>query len=308
MKHIPISIDFRDPRCYLALLLGVAVSASSHAFQFEKGDFSGSLDTSISYGTTFRVEDRDPALLGPTSTTLPNGTQPPGSIRGTAFSVNGDDGNLNYDKGLVSNLLRIVPELEINHKSGFGGFGRLRLFYDFENEDGDREKIALSDDALETVGSDVKLLDAYVYGKFDVQEHAVEIRAGNQVISWGESTFIPNGINVINPIEVAALRQPGSELRDALLPQPMLWGTFEINENNSLEAFYQFVWKRVKPDPSGSYFSTNDFATDGGNKLMLGFGAVPDIIPFGPAAAASIGASPVGVAVPRGADDPAGEE
>ena len=33
---------------------------------------------------------------------------------------------------------------------------------------------------------------------------------------------------------------------------------------------------------------------------MLGFGSVPDIVPFGAAAAASIGASPVGVAIPRG--------
>ena len=303
MKHFPLSFLPIKPCRVVGALVGLSVSCGSHAFQFESGDFSGSLDTSISYGTTWRVQDRDPAILGIASTTLPNGTQAPGTLGGRAFSVNGDDGNLNYDKGLVSNVLRLVPELEINHRSGFGAFGRVRMFYDFENKDGSREKIDLTDDALELVGSDIKLLDLYAYGKFDLQGRPGEVRIGNQVISWGESTFIPNGINVINPIDVAALRSPGSELRDALLPQPMLWGTFDINENNTVEAFYQFYWKRVKPDPSGSYFSTNDFATDGGNKLMLGFGAAPDIIPFGPAAAASIGATPVGVAVPRGPDD-----
>jgi len=305
MKHFPLSFNSLKLRYLPAVLAGLCVSYTGHAFQFESGDISGSFDTSISYGTMFRVQDRDKSILGVASTTLPNGKQPPGSLGGTGFSVNGDDGNLNYGTGLVSNLLRIVPELEINHKSGIGAFGRVRLFYDFENEDGDREKIDLTDDALKRVGSDVKLLDAYVYGKFAIQDHASEVRLGNQVISWGESTFIPNGINVINPIEVAALRSPGADLRDALLPQPMIWGTFEINQNNSVEAFYQFEWKRVIPDPSGTYFSTNDFATDGGNKLMLGFGMAPDILPFGPAAAASAGATPVGVAVPRGADDPA---
>lgn len=303
MKHFPLSFKSTRPRYALALLVGLLVSSGSQAFQFESGDFSGSFDTSISYGTTWRVQGRDRDLLGVASTTLPNGTQAPGTLGGRAFSVNGDDGNLNYDKGLVSNVLRLVPELEINHKSGFGAFGRVRMFYDFENEDGKREKIDLTDDALELVGSDIKLLDAYVYGKFDLQDHPGELRLGNQVISWGESTFIPNGINVINPIDVAALRSPGSELRDALLPQPMLWGTFDLNENNTVEAFYQFDWKRVKPDPSGSYFSTNDFATDGGNKLMLGFGMAPDTIPFGPAGSVAAGAAPVGVAVPRGPDD-----
>ncbi len=37
----------------------------------------------------------------------------------------------------------------------------------------------------------------------------LRLRAGRQVISWGESTFIPNGINVINPVDLSKLRIPG---------------------------------------------------------------------------------------------------
>jgi len=51
---------------------------------------------------------------------------------------------------------------------------------------------------------------------FRLRLDARDVRLGRQVISWGESTFIPNGINVINPIDVARLRTPGSELREAL--------------------------------------------------------------------------------------------
>ena len=50
------------------------------------------------------------------------------------------------------------------------------------------------------------------------------LRIGRQVLSWGESTFIPNGINSINPIDVAKLRTPGSELKEALLPVNMVVG------------------------------------------------------------------------------------
>ena len=38
---------------------------------------------------------------------------------------------------------------------------------------------------------------------------------------FGESTFIPGGINVINPVDVSQLRTPGAELRkQKLLPYP----------------------------------------------------------------------------------------
>jgi len=294
----------RGTRFSFAALLAasVAVPPSASAFQFESGEFFGSFDNTLSYGATWRVQGRDKDILGLASTTLPNGTSPPGTLGGRAFSVNGDNGNLNYDKGLVSSVVKLTSELALEHNSGFGVFMRGSAFYDFENEDGDRGKIDLSDAALDLVGSDVELLDAYAFGSFDVGQVPVDLRLGNQVVSWGESTFIQNGINVINPVDVAAIRVPGAELREALLPVNMLWGSAGVTLNSSIEGFYQFEWDETEPDPSGSYFSTNDFATPGGDKLMLGFGMVPDIIPFGAAGAASVGAAPTGVAVPRAPD------
>ncbi len=300
-EHMLIRPQSVRARCrrhaVLATALALSVAAPVPAAQFASGDVTGSFDTTLSYGTSWRVEGRDTGILGVTSTTQPNGSAPPGSLGGTAFSVNGDDGNLNYDKGLVSNILTAVFELGIDHASGYGAFVRARAFYDFENEDGDREKIDLTDDAKKLVGSDLKLLDAYVYGSLNLGSAPAELRLGNQVVSWGESTFIQNGINVINPIDVPAIRVPGAELRDALLPVPMAWGSVDINESNTIEGFYQFAWDDTDPEPSGSYFSTNDFATDGGNKLMLGFGAIPDIVPVG--APVNV---PIGPAVPRGED------
>lgn len=292
----------RGVQIVLAAALATPVPVYAVQFESANGVITGSFDTTISYGTTFRVQSRDKKLLGLASTTLPNGTDPPGSLGGTAFSVNGDDGNLNYDKGLVSNVVRVVPELELNHQSGFGLFARARAFYDFENEDSDREKIALTDGALELVGSDIELLDAYVYGQFDAGNAPVEVRVGDQVVSWGESTFIQNGINVINPIRVANIRTPGAEVREALLPEGMVWANVGIRDNQSLELFYQYDWDDTEPDPSGSYFSTQDFVGEGGERIMLGFGQIPDIIPFGPAGAASVGQTPLGAVVPRGDD------
>lgn len=98
-------------------------------------------------------------------------------------------------------------------------------------------------------------------------------------------------------MDVTKLRQPGSELREAFIPVNMLWGSLGVTDKVSVEAFYQLDWEAIKLDPAGSYFSTNDFATDGGDLLYLGFGSVPDILPPGTGTG-----GPVGVVVPRGAD------
>ncbi len=85
------------------------------------------------------------------------------------------------------------------------------------------------------------------------------MRAGNQVVSWGESTFIQNGINVLNPVNVGKLRVPGSELKEALKPTPMLWALQEITDDLSLEATWMVKWKKTDIDGRGVFFSTNDF-------------------------------------------------
>ena len=119
------------PAHLLALAAASAVffAMPGWAAQFEKGQFSLDLDTTVSYGATWRVDDPDARLIG-----LANG--------GRAFSVNGDDGNLNYDTGVVSNVAKITSELELNYRN-FGAFFRGSAFYDIESEDGDRERTRL---------------------------------------------------------------------------------------------------------------------------------------------------------------------
>jgi len=111
---------------------------------------------------------------------------------------------------------------------------------------------------------------------FELGNMPGEFRIGNQVISWGESTFIQGGANLTNPVDVSKLRVPGAELKEALVPQGMAYFNLSPTENLSLEAYYQYDWKKVKPDPAGSYFSSNDFATRGGDFVMLGFGEWSD--------------------------------
>lgn len=249
----------------LSVLVGAALLGSpASSLDISKGDFQGSFDTTLSYGAAWRVEERDKSLYST-------------SEGGTAFSGNYDDGDLNYDKGFISNSLKATLELELGYKR-FGAFFRGFAFYDYENEKGERARTPLSEDALDRVGSRAELRDAFIRFGFDIGSRAAELRLGQQVVSWGESTFIQNGINVINPIDVSAFRIPGSELRDALLPVGMLWGTLETSTETSLELFYQYEWEEVFIDPNGGYWSTVDYAGPGARRVVLGFGLLPDDI------------------------------
>ena len=250
-------------RVVLPLLLAMLCGTPAAAFQFNLGEVNGSLDSTLSYGLSWRMDDQDKDIIG-----VANG--------GNAYSVNYDDGNLNYDKGdLISNTTKITSELALDYNN-FGVFLRGSAFYDFENEDGDRARTELRDDALDLVGSDAELLDAYLWWNFDAGEMPGQFRVGDQVLSWGESTFIQNGINVINPFDVSKLRVPGAELKEGLVPVGMVTASISPTENLTFEGFYQYDWEQVKIDPPGTYWSTNDFAGDGGDKVMLGFGDIPD--------------------------------
>ncbi len=252
----------------LALPLGMSTSAT--AFQFSLGDeISGNLDTTLSYGAAWRMEDRDSDLIGVANRQYNSG-------KGDAYSLNFDDGNLNYDKGdLINHTAKITSELALNWRN-FGLFVRGTAFYDFENNDGSRQRTELSSDAKDMVGKDATLLDAYLNWDFDIASAPAQLRVGQQVLSWGESTFIQNGINIINPFDVSKLRVAGAELREGLVPVGMVSGSISATENISFEAFYQYEWEETKIDPTGSYWSTNDFAGESGDRVMLGFGQWSD--------------------------------
>jgi hypothetical protein len=250
----------------LAGLLALVWTAPAEGIDLSgKGsNFSLNLDVTLSWGARYRVDERDPAIIGI-------------AAGGTAASVNGDDGNQNFDDGsIVSNTPKVTVDFSFatnpNKKVRFGVFARGSAFYDYALEQDCCARTELTQEALDWAGSRTELLDAYAWLDFGFGE----IRAGRQVLNWGESTFIQGGLSVINPVDVSALRVPGAELREAFRPQGMVWGSFNLSNNISIEGFYQYEWEPIVIDPPGTYFSTNDFAGPGGEYVFLGWGNFSD--------------------------------
>ena len=225
------------------LLYGLPVQA----VEFDDGGFQGSLDTTISHGLTFRTERRNSELAG---------------------KSNSNDGNLNYGRGLVSNTSKFTTDLDID-SGNFGVFVRGTGFIDFENENVARDRTPLAEAAKDRVGRSLELLDAYVTGTFDVGDAIVDARLGRHVLNWGESTFIPNGINAINPFDVSKLRLPGSELREALLPVGLASIAVAPTDTLSVEGFYQLDWEETRIDAVGSYFSVTDYVGPGAENAVI---------------------------------------
>ncbi|MFT6896748.1 MAG: hypothetical protein ACJA13_001151 [Paraglaciecola sp.] len=283
----------------IGLLGGVFMPAQ--AASWYDGDWSATFDSNFSLGTSIRVEDRDFSRVGNS-----NGLQfdwagynpATNPIYGSAdvwalgtggYSTNGDLSTLNYDKGeAFSTLFKGVHELDIQYKN-MGLFVRGMYFYDFEMKDGNRDwqnpiTGATQDpcgtsQASDELCSDIRLLDAFFYANFDMGNIPVTVRVGDQVISWGESTFIQHGINTINPVDVSRAQAPGAELKEVFIPVGMVFASFGLTINTSLSMYYQYEWERSRLPQAGAYFSTNDFAGEGGQgqNIQLGFSGNPDI-------------------------------
>jgi hypothetical protein len=247
-----------------ALVAAILAPHAAQAVDFAPGGWNGSFDTTVSFGQTWRDEERDPRLIG-----TANG--------GSGRSPNIDDGDLNYRKGRVSSAYKLVAELSLDRGENFGLFVRGSMLYDDLVEDSQTDRTPISESGKDLAGSYLRLLDAFVYGRWDVGGHLLDVRAGRQVVNWGESTFIQGGINgAINHFDVAALRVPGSELREAYLPQEILKVGFGLTDNVTVEGIGIFDWNRTQPEPVGTYFSSNDFVPRGGEEVFLGFGAFSD--------------------------------
>jgi hypothetical protein len=285
----------------VAVSTALALGASpAFAWEYSNGDFSLNTSHTFSYGVQSRLEKPATNLIGKANLftpSLPSGpffpAQLPNAQQRTLpgrFSVNSDDGNRKWDRGDVfSNAIKWNGELEWRYGENWGGFMRASAFYDFENQRRDD----ISSRAKQKVGKDTQLLDFFVYNNFTVGESMNgSIRLGRQVVSWGESTFIQQGINVVNPVDLSKLRVAGSELKEAFLPIDMIWTSFAFNENFSVEALYMLEFENTEPEPAGTYFSTNDFASLGGEYVMLNFGLVPQPLDFGLCPALGAGQNP----------------
>jgi len=242
------------------LALAIAGMSQVQAADFEMGEFNLKIDSKLTLGSSWRMEDRNNDAINPT-------------YQGNSSS-NTDNGNMNFDKSdAFSQVITGNHTLNLSHNDyrNVGAKVSFRYWYDHALSELDQPTNAgLSEDwkgtkAFDDAKSGIELMDAYIWSEFDVAGRPAQAILGRHVLNWGQSSFIQGGQNAANPIDVQALRRPGAELRDALLPVNMLSGSIALDEmgNFNLEGYYQLEWERTRADACGTYFANTDFAAEG---------------------------------------------
>lgn len=243
------------PVCMLMLCAGAA-----NAFQFKASDsVSGNLDMQLTLGAGMRMQHQDAALIGDTRVN-------PGA--NTFQSSNGDDGDLNYNKyDLFTTYLKFTPELLLKFPSNIKFMARGTALYDFVATD--TRRTDLEKDAEKAIARDVQLLDLWVSKELNIGSQRTRIRAGNQVISWGESLFGIGGIDSAMALDFQKFSIPGTQIKEAVLPAPMISIASGLGHGINVEAFYQFRWYRNTVPPVGTYFSVGDIYGKGFGPVTL---------------------------------------
>jgi hypothetical protein len=191
------------------------------------------------------------------------------------YNENTDNGNLNFDVGLFSQQYRSVHDIFLDFDN-VGFFARVLMFYDAYIEQQNLPHIALTDDAKELVGKDIRMLDRYFYANLYYNDMPVSFRLGNQVISWGESGFI-SGMNILqNPRDFNQLIMTGGDIKQASIAVESAWVSWGISENLNLEAYIKTQWLPNNLPPAGSYFSQADIVGAGGDLLCINGGMLAD--------------------------------
>ncbi|OYT97647.1 MAG: adhesin [Pseudomonas sp. PGPPP3] len=236
----------------MAVSLASALATPAFAVNFNVGEIEGQLDSSLSVGASWSMRGADPDLIGKN-----NG--------GKGLSQTSDDAHMNFKKGeTFSKIFKGIHDLELKY-GDTGAFVRGKYWYDFELKDESRLFKDIDDHGRKegAQSSGAQILDAFIYHNYDIAEQPGSVRLGKQVVSWGESTFIQNSINAVNPVDVSAFRRPGAEVKEGLIPVNMFFVQQSLTENLSAEAFYQLEWDQTVVDNCGTFFSQADIAADG---------------------------------------------
>ena len=278
--------------CTLAIAIAMGFATPAQAVSFNIGEIEGQFDSSLSVGASWGTEKIDQDLVSAN-----NG--------GNGFSPTGDDGRLNFERGeTFSKIFKGIHDLELKYGDS-GAFIRGKYWYDFELKDEGRQFKDIDDHNRKVAAqsSGAQILDAFVYHNYDIGDLPGTVRVGKQVVSWGESTFIQNSINSINPVDVSAFRRPGAEVKEGLIPVNMLYLSQTLGDQLSVEGFYQLEWDQTVVDNCGTFFSSSDVVADGcDDNNRVGSPAIAPLAPVADGFGIGFDVNGEGVKIPRGAD------
>lgn len=222
----------------IALAAGVLLSGGGHAARLDLGDsdVSARWDNTVKYSASWRVRDVD-------SDVADNSIGP---------QANTNDGDLNFDRGLISNRLDLLSEFELRYKRDLGFRLSGAAWYDqvyHESNDNPgalggalvNQRSAPYDEFTKATkqlhGHKAEFMDAFVFGNLAPAGMNLNLKAGRFTQLYGESLFFgSNGIaGAQTPLDLArALSVPNSQFKEVARPVGQLSAQLQVNPDLTL--------------------------------------------------------------------------
>jgi Protein of unknown function (DUF1302) len=238
----------------------LTVQASAMEIDVGNPDVKLNWDNTVKYSAAARVGKPEAGLLA---------------------NPNTDDGNRNFGRGLVSSRLDLLSEMDLQYRNVGLRLSGAAWYDSVYNRTNDNPGLAggafpnqvsvpynqFTDETRKLHGRKAEMLDAFVFGAFQLGESRLSVRAGKHAVQWGESLFF--GSNAIagaqGPIDVIkGASVPGTQFKELIRPVPQLSAQWQVNSKFSLGAYYQFRWEANRLPGTGSYFSVVD-----GEQILL---------------------------------------
>ena len=199
-----------------------------------------------------------------------------------------DEGTYSFDRGdLVAGRLDWFSELDVVYQKRFGGRVSAQLWYDgaYGSYGRSNPKFApiasyvnnrYTDYTRDLYrGPDAEILDAFVFGRFDLGEVPLTVKAGRHTLYWGESLFVNGNLNGIayaqNPLDLQkGFATPGAEAKELFRPLTQISAQAAVSDELTLMAQYFFEWDSFRFPEGGTYLGPVDFAFRGPQRQFLG--------------------------------------
>lgn len=256
-------------------LIATIATPCAQALSFETENLRGTFDSSISAGVGVRLKAPSCSLV---TVGASGDGAPAGCLAPTAGY--GDQGDLNYGRGdAFTAYLKGNHELLLKMPQDFTAMARVNWVRDFAATQTTGLQSAttppgltsdgLTDEARKDLRFKARVLDLWLSKSFAIGDQQARLRVGNQVVNWGESLFIPGGINATNAFDYMRLSQPGVQLKEAVLPAPMLSLASGLGNGINVEGYLQAAWNKSYLSPVGGFWSGSN--TIGKGSAAYGF-------------------------------------
>lgn len=274
----------------LALSVLAAISSQAGAFQLDTGDdWNIRWDNTIKGNLQARTDASKRSVVNPT--VFPNARIADDSD----FSVNRKAG------GISSARFDLRSELDVVWKRDFGFRISGAGWYDaaYENSDNPKRGTLPKTDGLaydyswagltyapgdySNEAEDLhllggELLDAFVFGNWNIGETALGVRAGRHTIFWGQSLLANGAITGIAGSMTAldsakGLSVPGTEAQELFLPSNKISAVFQATDNLTFNAYYEFEHRVNRNPETGSYWSPVEVLTENSECFVLAPGS-----------------------------------